>query len=369
MRIYLAGGAVRDILLGRTVSDRDYLVTGATRDTFRTTFPDAREVGQTFPVFLVDKMEFSFPRAATLRQELEARDLTVNAQLLDAEGELICHPHGLDDLRNKVLRPASSHSLNDDPLRVFRAARFWAKLPDFTPHDELVASMREVSQSGVLADIPADRMAREVRKALCSPMPGNFLRLLAKADCLEPWFTEFLAAVGPPAGPPAYHDSDILEHICRVMDRLAGHETSVWMGLCHDLGKTLTPKEKLPHHHGHDKSGIDLAKQLALRLRLPNTLKMAGMKAAQWHMIAAEYPKLRPGTRVDLLMDIHRHEILASLFRLVNADHDLDHSDLARNDLEVILSVRLAPEDMNQGLESGIKLRQLRAQAIPKKAK
>ncbi|WP_207263604.1 tRNA nucleotidyltransferase [Desulfovibrio sp. Huiquan2017] len=364
MKVYLAGGAVRDLLLGRPLHDRDYLVMGATREEFRQTFPRAREVGRTFPVFLVDNMEFSFPRADSLDEELKARDLTVNAQLLDENGELILHPQGFDDLTERVLRPASSHSLTDDPLRVLRAARFAAQLPDFTAHAELIEAMREVGRDGRLAALSADRVVSELRKALESPRPGNFLRLLAKADCLLPWFPEFEKARAIPAGPLPYHDSDVLTHTCRVMDDLAGNPVAVWMGLAHDLGKTLTPKKQLPRHYGHDLAGVPLAEAAALRLRMPNEYKNAGMKAARWHMTAARYGQLRPGTRVDMLMDLHLSGTLSPLFKLVLADHGEDHGDRARKELAAILPVRLAPEDRNQGAQSGEKLRMLRAQVL-----
>jgi tRNA nucleotidyltransferase (CCA-adding enzyme) len=364
MKVYLAGGAVRDLLLGRPLHDRDYLVMESTREEFRQAFPGAREVGRAFPVFLVNGLEFSFPRADSLDDELKSRDLTVNAQLLDEDGELICHPQGFDDLAARVLRPASAHSLADDPLRVLRAARFAAQLPDFGAHAELIRAMRETGASGRLETISADRVTPELRKALESPRPGNFLRLLAEANCLMPWFPEFETARSVPAGPLPHHDSDVLTHTCRVMDDLAGDPVAVWMGMTHDLGKTLTPPERLPRHYGHDLVGVPLAETAALRLRMPNEYKNAGMKAARWHMTAARYGHLRPGTRVDLLMDLHLSRTLAPLFKLVLADHDEDHLERARKELAAILPVRLAPEDMNQGAESGEKLRMLRAQAL-----
>ena len=367
MRFYLVGGAVRDILLGRDISDRDYLVTGCSREEFLRAFPKAQEVGQAFPVFWLYRTEFSFPRAHSLTEELRSRDLTVNAQLLDDDGNLLCHPQGLEDLRNRILRPASNHSFRDDPLRVIRAARFFAQLPDFTPHDELKNAMAGISGKGLLAALPADRVGNEVRKALKAPSPGNFLRLLDETDCLCPWFSELDGAATIPAGPPAYHDSDVLEHTCRIMDSLEGNELRVWMGLCHDLGKTLTPKEKLPRHHGHDHAGIRLAEELATRLRLPNSLKVAGMKAAKWHMVAARYDELRPGIRVDLLMDAHLSGTLVPLFRLVRADHDLDFEDRAAADLASILEVRLNPEERDRGPDSGRTLRRLRAEALARK--
>nr|WP_321257201.1 tRNA nucleotidyltransferase [uncultured Pseudodesulfovibrio sp.] len=364
MQIYLAGGAVRDLLLGRAIHDRDYLVMDATRDEFIKAFPAANEVGLAFPVFILDRTEFSFPRATPLSEELKSRDLTVNAQLLTEDGDLICHPKGLEDIHNKILRPASEQAFHIDPLRVFRAARFWAQLPDFTPHDELKATMQSVADSGKLSSLAPDRIGQEIYKVLSAPAPGNFLRLLSDTGCLSPWFNEFHNASTIPAGPSPYHDTHVLEHICRTMDSLAGDATAVWMGLCHDLGKTLTSREKLPSHHGHDHAGIPLAKALAHRVRLSNRLKTAGMKAAQWHMIAARYDELRSGTKVDLLMDAHLSDVLPPLFKLVQVDQDKDFKRRALRNLTTILAVKLKPEDRNLGAKSGEKLRDLRAQTL-----
>ena len=278
MNVYLAGGAVRDLLLGRPIADRDYLVTDATRQEFTERFPNSREVGRTFPVFLLDGLEFSFPRDVDIEQELRSRDLTVNAMLLDENGELICHPDSLGDLHSRTLRPASRQSFLSDPLRVFRAARLWAKFPDFTPHSELVETMRLVADKGLLVDLPADRVGQETLKALQTASPGNYLRLLGRAGCLEPWFQEFKESMNIPAGPLPYHDTDVLEHTCRVMDSLAGDGMAAWMGLCHDLGKTSTPKDLLPSHHDHDQRGADMADTLARRIRLSNAHALAGRK-------------------------------------------------------------------------------------------
>jgi tRNA nucleotidyltransferase (CCA-adding enzyme) len=364
MNVYLAGGAVRDLLLGRAVADRDYLVTGATRKEFMNRFPNAREVGRTFPVFLLDNLEFSFPRAETIEDELRSRDLTVNAMLLDREGQLLCHPDALEDLRDRTLRPASDQSFFDDPLRVFRAARFWAKLPDFQPHDELIETMRTVADQGLLDALPPDRIGQETIKALQAPAPGNYLRLLAQSNCLSPWFEEFSQSMNIPAGPPPYHDADVLEHTCRVMDSLAGNPLAVWMALCHDIGKTVTPADSLPSHHGHDLRGAAMAAELARRIRLSNAHIQAGAKACRWHMTAGLYRELRPGTKVDMLMDLHLSGLIRPLFSLVAADQDKDALHLATLDLKHVLKVRLPEAEQDQGPKSGRRLRELRAQAL-----
>jgi tRNA nucleotidyltransferase (CCA-adding enzyme) len=364
MRILLVGGAVRNMLLGLPVRDRDYLVLDATVEDFLCAHPQAKAVGKTFPVFILDHQEYSFPRAATLEGDLLLRDFTVNALALDADGRLFCHPQALEDLTAKVLRPASAESLPADPLRVLRAARFLAELPGFSAHPDLVAAMRGVAAGGGLAAPFAERAGQEVQKALAAPRPGEFLRLLDAAGCLAPWLAELDGASGIPAGPPKYHDSSVLEHTARVMDTLAGDAMTVWMGLCHDLGKVLTKPEQLPRHIGHDLRGEAQALALGERLRLPTRLIQAGADAARWHMVAGNYAQLKPGTRVDLLTRLKSRGVLREMFRLVAADKGQDHSAQVQADLAALLAVQLPPAARDQGAHSGEALRTLRIQAL-----
>ena len=392
MLICLVGGAVRDMLLGREVRDRDFLVLGATPGQFLRRFPHAFEVGKAFPVYLVDGEEFAFPRGDAcpscccafggndllneLSADLAARDFTVNALALPlpdfpalpspaAAWDMVTGlPTALDDLRERVLRPAGANSLTIDPLRVFRAARFAATLPGFTVHDELKDAMRETAARGLLDGLAAERVATELRKALNGPAPGNFIRLLGETGCLSPWFRELEGADAIPGGPPEFHDSSVLEHTARVMDKLAGQELPCWMALCHDLGKTVTPPDNYPHHYDHDVLGAPLALTLGRRLSLPTRHIRAGAAGAGEHMTATHYPTLRPGTRVDLLTRLHANQLTDELFEMVNADANHDHRAAARADLDTILAVRLPEEWRDKGEESGNRLRELRCMAL-----
>ncbi|MDD4952820.1 MAG: HD domain-containing protein [Desulfovibrionaceae bacterium] len=366
MRILLVGGAVRNLLLGRPVADKDFLLLGWTRERFLKRFPKAKEAGRAFPVFWLGGDEFAFPRAPDLDQDLAARDLTVNAMALDETGELYCHPQALDDLRERLLRPASGSSLERDPLRVFRAARFMACLPGFSPHPELVRLMSEASSKGLLADLSAERVGQELLRALACPGPGRFLTLLRDTNCLSPWFQELAAADEVPAGPPEHHRGSVLTHTRRVVDWLAEEPLAAWMGLCHDLGKVTTDKAALPGHPDHERRGQDLARALGLRLRLPVRFIKAGALAARWHMTAARYRELRPKTKVDLLLRLHTADLVEPMFRLVQADCGADHLDAARKDLQKILKVKLEPSRGLQGPEAGKALQQMRCQALAK---
>jgi tRNA nucleotidyltransferase (CCA-adding enzyme) len=149
-----------------------------------------------------------------------------------------------------------------------------------------------------------------------------------------------------------------------VMDRLAGAPLSVWMGFCHDIGKTATAPEDLPRHHGHEHAGERLAQALGRRLRLPLRFIRAGAAAARWHMVAGRYHELRAGTRVDLLVQLKGLKLIPAMMALVAADKPgLDVARMA-DDLETILAVRLPSREMGQGSRSGALLRQRRCQAL-----
>lgn len=358
------GGAVRDILQGRPVKDKDYLVLNSTREEFTRAFPDARRVGKSFPVFIRDGDEYAFPRGPDLDSDLAARDLTVNAMALFPNGRIHAHPKALADLKDKILRPTSLKSFLDDPVRVYRAARLKACMPEFRVHPELIEVMKETATQTGLTDIIPERVGEETLKALAGEKPGEFLDVLNRGGCLAPWFAELEGADDIPAGPPKYHDKSVLGHTRLVMDRLAGDALRVWMGLVHDLGKTATDPGNRPHHFDHDVLGRGLAEKLGLRLRLPTRFIKAGAAAAALHMRVGNYHVLRPGTRVDLLDALHKQDLVGRMFDLAGADNGPDNLALARQDLKIMLSVELPEQDRDRGEHSAKRMRELRANAL-----
>lgn len=364
MKIYLVGGAVRDQLLGRKNKDRDYVVIGGDEAALRQHLPGVKCVGRRHQVYLHRGAEYTLSAAPTIEADLLGRDLTINALAKRPDGRLVGAPNALDDLRGGVLRPVALENFFHDPLRVVRAARFSALFPDFRLDASLQKAMQRVGVSGRLADVSAERVGNEVQAAMAAPRPANFLRLLADTKALEPWFEEWCLADAIPAGPPAYHEGSVLDHTLVVMDRLAGNPLAVWMGFCHDMGKTATDPDKLPSHHGHEISGEHLARALGERLRLPNRFISAGAAAARWHMTVGRYAQLRSATKVDLLLCLRRLKRVPEMVALAAADKPgLDVSQMSV-DLETLLAVRLPAEAMGQGARTGELLRQRRCQAL-----
>ena len=361
---YVVGGAVRDLLAGRPVHDVDISFGGGT-ESFLQLFPGARNTGNELDIWLVGSSEFT-GLSGDVEQDMLSRDLTVNACGFDTEGRFFRHPRFIDDMRDKVLRLASDDALVNDPLRVFRVARFAAELTEFSIAPETVEAMRSFAREhgGQLAALPRERVGREVMRSFAAPKPSRFFSVLHEAGCLRPWFDELEPAADIPAGPLPWHDNSVMEHTFEVMDRCAGHPLAVWMGLCHDLGKIRTEEAILPHHYGHELKGVELVKALGHRLCLPSRWIRAAVVGTILHMKGGMYGSLRSGTRRDMLCQLRDAHISHDFWVLAGADGGWDWEPMAERDMAAMLKVHLPEEWRNRGEESGKRLRAMQCEAI-----
>ncbi|MED5327246.1 MAG: CCA tRNA nucleotidyltransferase, partial [Pseudomonadota bacterium] len=201
--------AVRDALLNRKVVERDYVVVGATPEEMLS--QGFTQVGKDFPVFLHPKTQEEYALArterksgkgytgfvcdasssVTLEEDLLRRDLTVNAIAQDNYGKLIDPYGGKKDLENRVLRHVSE-AFSEDPLRVFRVARFATRYAylGFTIATETMALMQSMAQSGELSTLSAERVWQETKRSLLEKTPHVFFTVLNQAHGLNDWFTE-----------------------------------------------------------------------------------------------------------------------------------------------------------------------------------
>lgn len=202
VKVYLVGGAVRDQLLGRTVHERDWVVVGATAQHMLE--QGYQQVGKDFPVFLhpQTKEEYALARterkveagyhgfnvhaepSVTLEQDLQRRDLTINAIAQDDQGQLVDPYHGQADIKQRILRHVSP-AFVEDPVRILRVARFAARFPEFSIADETLALMREMVVSGEMQSAVAERVWRELQRALCEPAAWRFFMVLQQVGALE----------------------------------------------------------------------------------------------------------------------------------------------------------------------------------------
>jgi len=367
MQIYRVGGSLRDALIGVDSLDIDYVVLNCTESELLKQYPRMKKVGRKKSVYILNGNEYTLSSFFSIEEDLMARDLTINSLAMDDKGKLYHHPYALQDLDKKIFRPVSEGNFFDDPLRVFRAARFAARFSDYTFSDELKDVMRAVAFSNKLGELSPERVGQELRKAFATEKPSRFFYYLEKTGCLIPWFKELAFAVSIPAGPVLYHgQNSLFDHMLEVMDLVAGDPLIVWMAFCHDLGKIFTKKEIFPKHYGHEIRGIEIAEEMGLRVRLPRKLIQAGKVASRLHMKAGLYDKLKPSTKVELLIELGKTGLLENLFSLVKADKGLDFMELAKNDLNMILNVKLPSSKKGLGEKSGDLLFQMRCNVIKK---
>ncbi len=198
MRSYVVGGAVRDALLGRPVSDRDHVVVGATPE--QMVAQGFRPVGKDFPVFLHPETQEEYALArterktapgyhgfvfhtspeVTLEEDLVRRDLTINAMARAEDGSIVDPHGGQHDLRERIFRHVSD-AFAEDPVRILRLARFAARFPDFRVHESTNALMRRMVASGEVDALVPERVWQELARGLMEEQPSRMFAVLA--DC------------------------------------------------------------------------------------------------------------------------------------------------------------------------------------------
>ncbi len=237
MQKFLVGGAVRDRLLGLTVTDQDWVVVGATPAELLAA--GYQQAGRDFPVFLhpTTHEEYALARTerkngsgytgfdtrftpeVTLEEDLQRRDLTINAMAQDAEGTIIDPWGGERDIKQRKLRHVSA-AFVEDPLRVLRVARFAARFAplDFTIADETLALMQCIVQSGELNHLTHERVWKETEKALASDSPSTYFAVLRQCGALSVLFPELDNLFGVPAPKQWHPEIDTGIHSLMTLD-------------------------------------------------------------------------------------------------------------------------------------------------------
>jgi tRNA nucleotidyltransferase (CCA-adding enzyme) len=328
--VYKVGGAVRDRLLGFPVTDVDWVVVGSTAEEM--VAQGYRPVGSDFPVFINPETgdEYALARTerktgigyggftfhaspeVTLEEDLARRDLTINAMAEDDQLNLTDPYGGKRDLDARILRHVSP-AFAEDPVRVLRVARFAARYAGlgFTIAPETMALMCELSASGELAALTAERSWKEMSRALMEEHPQVFIQVLRECGALKVLLPEVDALFGIPQ-PAAHHpEIDTGIHVLAVLEQAALYKqplTVRWSCLMHDLGKALTPPETWPQHIGHEESGEPLIKAVSKRFKVPSDCQDLAMKVGRYHTHGHRALDLTPSKLLALLkiFDVYR---------------------------------------------------------------
>ncbi len=321
MKIYQVGGAVRDRLLGRPVSDRDWVVVGATpQDMLDRGY---QPVGKDFPVFLHpgSHEEYALARTerktapgyhgfsvhaapdVTLEQDLSRRDLTINAMAEDADGQLIDPYGGQRDLAARCLRHVSP-AFAEDPVRILRLARFAARFTDFTVAPETLALMRAMVEAGEVDALVAERVWQELSRGLMEARPSRMIEVLRDCGALARLAPELDRLFGVPQPEQHHPEIDTGAHLLLVLDQAAAAAAPLpvrYACLCHDLGKGTTPREEWPRHIGHEGRSVRLSAALSERWRVPNEARELAELVAREHTHVHQSTGFGPEARLRLM--------------------------------------------------------------------
>lgn len=328
-RVYIVGGWVRDILRGCPPKDKDYVICHLKENIFKENFPQAKRVGKSFPVYLLEidgkKCEVAFARKEkkaghgykgfeifcdkniTLEEDLFRRDTTMNAIAYDVLNQKIIDPYnGRADIQQNRIK-AVSHYFADDPVRALRAARQASEF-NFTVTSDTLNLMHSCKDE--FAYEPQERIFEELKKALATDYPCVFFRVLQKADLLKTLFPEIHALIGK-TQPEYFHpEGDAFEHTMEIVDLVAGMTDDLavrFAGLVHDIGKGATPPEMLPHHYGHEKIGSDIMLEWNKRMTLPKNWLQGALFVIKEHMRAGRLTKVPK--IVDLLLAVEKNPL------------------------------------------------------------
>ncbi len=309
--VYLVGGFLRDLSLGRTQMDFDFAVE-KNAVAFARRFADQvkgafvlldDEHGCGRVVKKVDGVPWTFDfadfRAKTLKEDIASRDFTINtlyANLLDVKDGDEIAPHIVDlksaqkDLKSKIIRLVSPKAFKDDPLRLMRAYSLQAML-GFKIETKTAAQIKKDVKR--ISDVSIERVREEFFKILASPRAFQVVRAMDKAGLLEKVIPQLAVMFNVHQG--GYHHLNVWEHSLEVLNQFeqilegiksdaeltayfneelaANHSRAAivkFAALLHDIGKPDTKKieDGRTSFHAHEHVGKHITRIVAKHLKL-----------------------------------------------------------------------------------------------------
>jgi tRNA nucleotidyltransferase (CCA-adding enzyme) len=310
------------------VKDRDYVVVGATPEQMQALGFVA--VGKDFPVFLHPQTHeeyalarterktapgyagFAFHATAdvTLEQDLQRRDLTVNAIAQDVDGTLIDPYGGRADIEARVFRHVSP-AFAEDPVRILRVARFAARFVEFSVAPETMMLMRQMVDSGEVDALVAERVWQEISRGLTEAKPSRMLLVLGECGALARILPELHELISVPL-PEARTDTaavnhakytDCFTHALRVLDVAASNNLSLpvrFAVLVPHLGLAPTTTERV-NDPTTGARGVAIVEQLCKRLRVPHEVRDLAIMVAREHAAVTSANTMSAASMVNLL--------------------------------------------------------------------
>jgi poly(A) polymerase len=343
-RAVLAGGCVRDLLLGHEPKDYDIASSARPQDILDL-FPKAEAIGAAFGVILVTVPEGSYEvatfrkdgvykdgrhpvdvRFTSIEEDAQRRDFTVNALFYDPENETVLDfVNGLSDLEKKIIRCVGKpdERFQEDHLRLLRAIRFSSQL-DFSIDAETLASIGR--NAHLISTVSPERIRSEMDRLLCHKRRGDGLEQLHRSGLMDVLFPELVAMVGCEQPAEFHPEGDVWIHTLLVMKQLRSPSFALALGtLLHDVGKppTQTFEDRIRFNR-HEKVGEEMAMNICGRLRCSNHDTERVTWLVSQHMRVAHIPEMRDSKRKRLL----REEGFSDLLELFRADCLGSHGQL-----------------------------------------
>jgi tRNA nucleotidyltransferase (CCA-adding enzyme) len=364
---------------------------------------DFQPVGRDFPVFLHPRTheEYALARTerkqgrgyhgfttwsapeVTLEQDLQRRDLTINAIAQDPQTSELVDPYGgRADIESRLLRHVSP-AFVEDPLRVLRVARFAARFAPlhFQVAAETMQLMSAMAASGELSTLTPERVWRETQLALVAPAPQRYLQVLRDCGALKVILPEIDVLFGVPQPARWHPEIDTGVHMLMVMEqaaRISDDPVARFGALMHDLGKGTTPPEIWPRHIGHEARGVPLVHAVCDRWRVPNEYREVAVMTAEHHGKLHNIGEMRSETLLALLEKLdalRRPERFRQFMLACEADmrgrtgfenHHYSQAEFLERVRDAVSDIRpdAAMIEKYSGQKMAARLRELRVDAI-----
>jgi poly(A) polymerase len=387
-RSWTVGGALRDELLGREVTDIDIAVDGDPEAAARELAKEVRgpvfRLSEAFGAWrVVDRRggriyDFAPLQGETIEEDLRKRDFTINAMARErdgAEAVLIDPLGGRADIESRTLRVIGPEAYASDPLRPLRLARFAAEL-GFLPDPETERLTAEAAPR--VPEASGERVFAELRRLVLAPGAVEGLALADRLGLLHAVLPE-LADLHD-VEQSHYHHKDVYGHTLEVLERLIELELEAtgalrevldtpladeltrgealrFGALLHDIGKPATHDVRDDGRvtfMGHDRLGEEMVRQVCRRLRTSERLSRFLQAVTRHHLVLGFLVHERPLDRRAVYRYLTRTSpvevevtLLSCADRLAtrgkNAERAIDaHLELARELMPAALEWRQA---------------------------
>jgi putative nucleotidyltransferase with HDIG domain len=368
---YLAGGCVRDMLLGKSPQDYD-ITTSARPDDIREIFPETIPVGAQFGVLLVviegqsfevatfrhdgpylDGRRPAHVRYGTLAEDIERRDFTINGMVYDPIADrVIDWVEGKKDLARRSIRAIGNprQRFAEDRLRMIRAVRLAASL-DFSIEEQTFDAIRELAPT--VTQIAWERIGDEITRILLEGGARRGFELLDSVGLLAATLPEIAALKGVEQSPDYHPEGDVYTHTLLTLTHLENPtETLAYGCLLHDVGKPSC----LDHvgdritFYGHTEVGADIAEQVLKRLKRSRATWERVAYLVRNHLRHTQAPKMRLSTLKRFLGEDAIDELL-ELTRIdaLSANGDLQYYRFCKEKLAEFKREEIHPEPLVRG--------------------